>query len=87
MNATANANLFSCLFDRLDDPNRLAIETLDGQRVSYGNLVARTGQMANVLVSHGVKPGDRVAAQAEKSVSEPCALSRHGARGRGLSAP
>ena len=69
MNATANANLFSCLFDRLDDPNRLAIETLDGQRVSYGDLVARTGQMANVLVSRGVKPGDRVAAQAEKSVS------------------
>ena len=68
MNTTANANLFSRLFDRLDDPNRLAIETLDGQRVSYGDLVARTGQMANVLVSRGVKPGDRVAAQAEKSV-------------------
>ena len=68
MNTTANANLFSRLFDRLDDPNRLAIETLDGQRVSYGDLVARTGQMANVLVSRGLKPGDRVAAQAEKSV-------------------
>ena len=69
MNTTAYANLFSRLFDRLDDPNRLAIETLDGQRVSYGELVARTGQMANVLVSRGLKPGDRVAAQGEKSVS------------------
>ena len=69
MPTTANANLFSRLFDRLDDPNRLAIETLDGQRVSYGELVARTGQMANVLVSRGLKPGDRVAAQGEKSVS------------------
>ena len=69
MNTTANANLFSRLFDRLDDPNQLAIETLDGQRVSYGDLVARTGQMANVLVSRGLKPGDRVAAQGEKSVS------------------
>jgi len=69
MNTTANANLFSRLFDRLDDPNRLAIETFDGQRVSYGDLVARTGQMANVLVSRGLKPGDRVAAQGEKSVS------------------
>lgn len=69
MNTTANANLFSRLFDRLDDPIRLAIETLDGQRVSYGELVARTGQMANVLVSRGLKPGDRVAAQGEKSVS------------------
>ena len=63
-----NANLFSRLFDALDDPARLAIETADGQRVSYGELISRAGQMANVLVSRGVKPGDRVAAQTEKSV-------------------
>src|SRR6266852_1496725 len=63
-----NANLFSRLFDGLDDPNRLAIETTDGQRTSYGDLIARAGQMANVLVADGVKPGDRVAAQTEKSV-------------------
>src|ERR1700688_1810638 len=72
MNATRktimNANLFSRLFDALDDPTRLAIETSDGQRISYGDLIARAGQMANVLVSRGVKPGDRVAAQTEKSV-------------------
>ncbi|MDO9058234.1 MAG: malonyl-CoA synthase [Bradyrhizobium sp.] len=69
MNTTANANLFSCLFDGLDDPSRLAIETPDGQHISYGDLMARAGQMANVLVSRGVKPGDRVAAQTEKSVA------------------
>lgn len=69
MNTTANANLFSRLFDGLDDPNRLAIETFDGKRISYGDLIARAGQMANVLVSRGVKVGDRVAAQTEKSVS------------------
>src|SRR3981189_428035 len=63
-----NANLFSRLFDSLDDPNRLAIETIDGQRISYGDLVARAGATANVLVTSGVKPGDRVAAQTEKSV-------------------
>jgi malonyl-CoA/methylmalonyl-CoA synthetase len=63
-----NANLFSRLFDALDDPARLAIETADGQRVSYGELISRAGRMANVLVSRGVKPGDRVAAQTEKSV-------------------
>src|SRR3981189_1567671 len=72
MNATQktimDANLFSRLFDALDDPARLAIETTDGQRVSYGELISRAGQMANVLVSRGVKPGDRVAAQTEKSV-------------------
>jgi len=63
-----NANLFSRLFDGLDDPTRLAIETLDGGRISYGDLIAQAGQIANVLVSCGVKPGDRVAAQTEKSV-------------------
>src|SRR5689334_15410607 len=69
MNHAANANLFSRLFDGLDDPNRVAIETQDGARISYGALIARAGQMANVLVARGVKPGDRVAVQVEKSVA------------------
>src|SRR5438105_4504842 len=68
MNTAANANLFCCLFDGLDDPNRVAIEMLDGVKISYADLIARAGQIANVLVSSGVKPGDRVAAQTEKSV-------------------
>jgi malonyl-CoA/methylmalonyl-CoA synthetase len=68
MNTTANANLFSRLFDSLDDASRLAIETPDGGRISYGDLIALSGQTANLLVSRGVKPGDRVAAQTEKSV-------------------
>ncbi|MCP3404173.1 malonyl-CoA synthase [Bradyrhizobium sp. CCGB01] len=69
MNQAANANLFSRLFDGLDDPERLAIETQDGAHISYGDLIARAGQMANVLVARGVKPGDRVAVQVEKSVA------------------
>ncbi|MGX9391026.1 malonate--CoA ligase [Nitrobacteraceae bacterium UC4446_H13] len=68
MNSTANANLFSRLFDNLDDPSRLAIETLDGRHISYGDLIARSGQIANFLVRRGVKLGDRVAVQVEKSV-------------------
>lgn len=69
MNHPASANLFSRLFDGLDDPSRLAIETQDGPHISYGDLIARAGQMANVLVARGVKPGDRVAVQVEKSVA------------------
>lgn len=69
MNQAANANLFSRLFDGLDDPKRLAIETQDGGHISYGDLIARAGQMANLLVARGVKPGDRVAVQVEKSVA------------------
>src|SRR4029079_1640336 len=68
MNTTANANLFCRLFDDLDDPNRLPIEMLDGAKISYADLIARAGQMANVLGSRGAKGGDRVAAQTEKSV-------------------
>ncbi|UFS75075.1 malonyl-CoA synthase [Tardiphaga sp. 37S4] len=63
-----NANLFSRLFDKLDDASRLAIETPEGKHISYGDLIALAGQMANVLVARGVKPGDRVAAQTDKSV-------------------
>src|SRR6201986_3470729 len=69
MNTTTNANLFSRLFDGLDDPKRLAIEMLDGSHISYSDLIARAGQIANVLIERGVKPGDRVAAQTEKSVT------------------
>jgi len=63
-------SVFPRLFDSLDEPNRLAIETADGQRISYGDLIARTGRVANVLVARGVKPGDRVAAQIEKNRSK-----------------
>ena len=63
-----NANLFSRLFDDLDDADRLAIETPDGRRVTYGDLIAFSGRLANVLAASGVRPGDRVAVQVEKSV-------------------
>ncbi|MDQ1900952.1 malonyl-CoA synthase [Paracoccus sp. WLY502] len=63
-----NANLFDILETGITDPDATAIETAVGERISYGDLVARTGRMANALVSLGVQPGDRVAAQVEKSV-------------------
>jgi malonyl-CoA/methylmalonyl-CoA synthetase len=62
----------SNLFDRLsrNTPNlsARAIENIDGTIYSYGDLFALSAQMAHVLVQQGVKPGDRVAAQVEKSV-------------------
>ena len=63
-----NANLFALLQDSIQDPEATAIETVSGARISYADLVARAGRMANALVGLGVKPGDRVAAQVEKSV-------------------
>lgn len=61
-------NLFDILVRGIADPDATAIETLDGQRLSYAALIDRTGRMANALVALGVTPGDRVAVQVEKSV-------------------
>lgn len=63
-----NHSLFDHLLNPATDPARLAIETADGGRLSYGDLRAATGRMANALVAAGVRPGDRVAVQVEKSV-------------------
>ena len=43
------------------------IETLDGRRWSYGDMLALSGRLARRLVDRGVAPGDRVAVQVEKS--------------------
>jgi len=63
-----SANLFERLVSHIADPQMTAIETIDGQRFSYGDLVALSGRLANVLTARGVQPGDRVAVQVEKSV-------------------
>ena len=61
-----NANLFALLADSVAEPGAPAIETASGERITYGDLIARTGRMANALAGLGVNPGDRVAAQVEK---------------------
>lgn len=43
------------------------LERPDGSVITYGKLDALTGRWANALVQRGVKPGDRVAVQVEKS--------------------
>jgi malonyl-CoA/methylmalonyl-CoA synthetase len=49
------------------DGSRIFIESPDGERLTYDDTRARTAQLANALVSSGVRPGDRVAVQIEKS--------------------
>ncbi|MCA0316587.1 MAG: malonyl-CoA synthase [Proteobacteria bacterium] len=49
------------------DTAKTFIETEDGTRFTYDDLFAATGRFANALVAAGVKPGDRVAVQVEKS--------------------
>jgi malonyl-CoA/methylmalonyl-CoA synthetase len=49
------------------DPGRIFIERPDGTTLGYGDLLGLSGRMARVLRNLGVRPGDRVAAQVEKS--------------------
>lgn len=48
-------------------PDATFLETLSGERISYAELGAETARLAHALVASGLKPGDRVAVQAEKS--------------------
>jgi malonyl-CoA/methylmalonyl-CoA synthetase len=67
MPQTASANLFDLIHARCGRLDQVALETSDGTNLTYGALFDRSGQAANALVSLGVEPGDRVAAQVDKS--------------------
>jgi malonyl-CoA/methylmalonyl-CoA synthetase len=62
-----SANLMDLIAARAPHPDKLALETGDKTALTYGELFKRSAQAANALVKLGVKPGDRVAAQIEKS--------------------
>jgi malonyl-CoA/methylmalonyl-CoA synthetase len=62
-----NASLYHLIAARITDPDRVLIETPEFSQVSGGDLIAATGRYANALAAAGVAPGDRVAAQVEKS--------------------
>lgn len=60
------------LYDRLLGPyvndERTLIERPDGSRLSYAEVMALSGRLANALKQQGVVPGERVAVQVAKSV-------------------
>ncbi len=60
-------NLYARIADSITDPARLFLETPSGTRIVYGDLDRLTAQTANALVGAGVKTGDRVAVQVDKS--------------------
>jgi malonyl-CoA/methylmalonyl-CoA synthetase len=61
-----SANLYEML-TAAGKPAAVFLEPAGGAPIRYGDLAAETAQLANALVACGVKPGDRVLVQTEKS--------------------
>ncbi len=59
---------FTSLIGRTDRDGKTFIRTLDGQELTYADLRAGSARYANALRSLGVKPGDRIAVQVDKSI-------------------
>jgi len=65
----SNANLYSLFLERFpDDVNALFLDDVDGRQLRYSEIQQRSGQMLSLLQQLGVKKGDRVVVQVEKSV-------------------
>lgn len=60
-------HLFDAFRARMPAPGRLLMEAEDGRSISYGEMLARSAQLAHALSRLGVEAGDRVAVQVEKS--------------------
>ncbi len=65
----ADANLFTCLEAGITKATAKPAFLAPGAAVvTYSDLLASIARMANALIAQGVKPGDRVTTQVEKSV-------------------
>ena len=60
-------HLFGAIRDAIVNADAVFMETADGKVWTYVDMLACSGQLANALVAEGLKPGDRVAVQVEKS--------------------
>jgi malonyl-CoA/methylmalonyl-CoA synthetase len=60
-------NLFELIRAHIRSPQKTFLRMPAGETLSYGDMLARSAQLANVLVLSGVEPGDRVAVQVEKT--------------------
>lgn len=62
----ANA-LYDALFAANQDNTKAFLHLVDDQSLSYQDFLSLTARIANTLVTLGAKPGDRIAAQINKS--------------------
>lgn len=65
-----DGNLYTCFTSCNRDRNATFIGTVEGRKISYGETFGLAAQFSNALQDvYGVRPGDRVAAQVDKSLS------------------
>jgi malonyl-CoA/methylmalonyl-CoA synthetase len=64
-----DANLYR-LFERRfpNDAGALFLDGVDGRQLRYSEIPSRSGRMLSLLQRHGVKKGDRVVVQVDKSI-------------------
>ncbi len=60
-------HLFDALTAFIPDRSKVFLETLDDGKITYADMFARSAQYAGALQKLGVKAGDRVAVQVEKT--------------------
>lgn len=68
MTVDSQNELFSAFKKSIRDLDAPFLHLPDGSVISYGGMLQRSAQFANVLLDLGVQPGDRVASQVDKSV-------------------
>jgi malonyl-CoA/methylmalonyl-CoA synthetase len=60
-------HLFDLIAAHLPAPEKAFLRTAEGQVLTYGGMIEAAGRHASALAALGVRPGDRVAAQVDKS--------------------
>ncbi|MEO1542885.1 MAG: malonyl-CoA synthase [Pseudomonadota bacterium] len=72
MTSPKNENLFVSLWEQVPDTSAPFLHLPDGTTMTYDALSQRANQFASALQAAGVKAGDRVAAQIDKSAEGLC---------------
>jgi malonyl-CoA/methylmalonyl-CoA synthetase len=60
-------HLYSAIESAIPDRAKSLVELADGKHISYGDLFSLVEKLASYIIRRGVKPGDRIAVQVEKS--------------------
>ena len=64
---SADQSLFAAMRAAMPDGDRVFLHLPGGETVTYAEMLASSGRFARCLAASGVRPGDRVAVQIEKS--------------------